>query len=886
MKGYRYYLDTELLSPNSMGYVENCYEETLLGTENHLTGHFDLSLPSTMHRQFCESKRGGYKVKSEVASAQGLIDFYRSYGHLQVNLGLFDDYRVVPPLPKVAGSLQGEFLGKNLVASLQDWKHRLSDIYINDIGYEFMYCQHEERNWLIGAIESDGFQASCSELKKAYADIVRAVKLEGFLGVSFVGQKRFSLEGCEGLVPMIECLISDQLNLGYNDAVIGMPHRGRINTLVNVMGIPLNTIYEKFDGSYIPESYSGDVKYHLGHSVDRVIADQHVHIALGYNPSHLEAINSVVMGNVRARMDNGVSHPYAIIVHGDAAVAGQGVVMETLSMSGVDAYNIGGSFHIVVNNQIGFTTNPRDSRSTTYCTDIAKMISAPVFHVRSDDLKSMIKVVKIAAKYRDKFKKDVFIDLVGHRKYGHNEADEPRATQPMMYEKITANESILEKAKPELIAAGIPQSFFSETESVIAQRVENKASLIDCVEEQQSSRELAWQHYQSLDWQTPVPAVLSQDIQSSAQQVAEMPSDIILQRQVGKLLEKRQLMADGKENLNWGMAELVAYQYLINQGCSIRLIGQDSIRGTFAHRHAAVFDQKTGEKHGLLKETEDAKFHNYNSILSEYAALGYEYGYAETDPKSLVIFEAQFGDFINGAQIIIDQFISSGYQKWKRCCGLVMLLPHGYEGQGPEHSSARLERFLQLASEDSIQVCVPSTAAQIFRLLVRQALRPYRRPLIVMSPKSLLRLEQAGSNLESLTEPFKAVIDDESNDVVRRLLLCSGKVYYDIKAYALEKEQVVHCVRIEQLYPFPKDALEEILAKYSELEEVVWCQEEPKNQGGWSKLRDYISEVIGEGVRLSVCARADSASSAVGYMSVHQKQQDELMRKIFLEDKS
>ncbi|MDC3180759.1 2-oxoglutarate dehydrogenase E1 component [Gammaproteobacteria bacterium] len=885
MKGYRYYLQSELYSPNSMAYVEHCYEEVIDGITNALAAEFDTNGPTTQHRKICHSLLEKTALSVSESSADILINYYRRNGHYMVELGLFEDQRMKPPMPKLDGLLMGEFAGKQQQLTVKSWHEHLSKTYASQIGYEFMYCHEEEREWLCQAIEKVQYPVGPEELKKAFADITRAVKLEGFLGLSFVGQKRFSLEGCEGLVPLLESIIANQLSAGFDDVVIGMPHRGRINTLINVMGLPLKTIYEKFDGSYIPQSYSGDVKYHLGHSVDRILGGQHVHIALGYNPSHLEAINSVVMGNVRARIDSAASSSYAIIVHGDAAIAGQGVVMETLTMSGVKAYDIGGSFHIVVNNQLGFTTNPSDSRTTTYCTDIAKMIAAPVFHVRADDLKSLIQVVKIAVHYRAAFKKDVFIDLVGYRKHGHNEADEPRATQPLMYQNIAKREKILDTASKQLQEHEVPSQFIEETLAEIESRVKEQTSLVDCLAGKNSSRELAWGYYQSSDWAEKIPEVAFEDLKHAAALVSHVPKDFEIQRQVKKLIENRQKMAVEKMPLNWGMAELVAYQYLIGLGHPIRLVGQDCVRGTFAHRHAIIFDQKTGQAYCCIQDQKDVPFYNYNSVLSEYAALGYEYGYAETDPKSLVIFEAQFGDFINGAQIIIDQFISSGYQKWQRCCGLVMLLPHGYEGQGPEHSSARLERFLQLASEDSMQICVPTTAKQIFSLLVRQALRPYRRPLIVMSPKSLLRLDAAASELVDLLEPFSVVIDDQSEHEPNEIILCSGKVYYDIKAYAKAHELQAHCIRLEQLYPFPAKALKAVLAQYP-VTRIKWCQEEPENQGAWQGIRDHISEILDDHVSLSVCARPHSASPAVGYMSVHQAQQEALMQKIFLEDKS
>jgi 2-oxoglutarate dehydrogenase E1 component len=883
MRRYQYFLASEHFAPNSMTYIERCYEDQLQGTQNPIGQTLDLSAPNTLHHQICQARHRAQSSAVKQASAEPLIEFYRRYGHYFVDLGLFDVRDHAVEKPSFAGHLEGKLGSQKLTKSVTQWEEILNHIYTQDIAYEFMHCTQQEQAWFIEVIESQAIEVTQEEVKLAYADLVRAVKLEGFLGLNFVGQKRFSLEGCEGLVALIESIIRQQLKQDYDDVVIGMSHRGRINTLVNILGLPLETIVKKFEGNQIPKDYSGDVKYHLGHSVDRVIDGQHIHIALGYNPSHLEAINAVVLGNVRARIDRQASKPYAILVHGDAAVAGQGVVMESLSMSKVAPYDIGGTFHIIVNNQIGFTTNPMEGRTQYYCTDIAKMIKSPVMHIKADNLPAMIKAAKIAQMYQNRSKKDVFIDLVGYRKYGHNEADEPRATQPVMYDQIAKQQPLLQRLQAELKQYNVGHDYIDHIDREISERIKQRGQLIDCVLGKSSSRELAWQQFQSPNWWVDYVKLTDDEIKNAAKLIADIPQSIKLQRQVDKLFKARSLMADNQLPLNWGMAELTAYQLLINHGVSVRLVGQDCVRGTFAHRHAAVYDQETGQKYVCVQSTKQAKFMNYNSILSEYAALGFEYGYAETDPNTLVVFEAQFGDFMNGAQIIIDQFISSGYQKWQRYCGLVMLLPHGYEGQGPEHSSARLERFLQLAAEQSMQICVPSNAAQIFRLLTRQALRAYRRPLVIMSPKSLLRLEAANSSLEDLAKPFSVVIEDQVDDKAEEILICSGKIFYEIKSYATQNHYSQSIIRLEQLYPFPTKDLKAIIAKYKYLKRVKWCQEEPLNQGAWSGIRDNLEEVLGP-VQLDVYARPKSASPAVGYLSVHQEQQETLIKSIFKEE--
>lgn len=885
-QSYQHFKESELFSPGSMSYVEEVFEEMVDGNQDAALSPLltpFLEVP-TQHRKMCRllAMGGALEPTVVVQSAIPIIQHYKQYGHLSVDLGLFDDFRVQVPAPNIQGVLSGT-LDKAYEKPERWWHDTLQGMYQSNIGFEFAHTPPEEQLWFETIVSNLG-KPSESDRLKAYADLYRAEQLEKHLGIQFVGQKRFSLEGAESFIPLIDAVIGQHVADGYDDVVIGMAHRGRLNTLVNILGVSVETLMDEFEGKNQLEGTSGDVKYHLGHSVDRVINGKECHIALAYNPSHLEAINAVVMGNIRARTDRGMTKPAGIIVHGDASVAGQGVVMENLSMSQVPAYHIGGVVHIVVNNQIGFTTNPVDARSTPYCTDIAKMIQAPVLHVNCQHVDAVIHVAKIAAQYRDTFKKDVFIDLVGHRKYGHNEADEPRATQPLMYQLIKDKKVVSSQYKAQLLSDGVSKEQITETEQVIVAGIKQKKSLIECSHEARSTRHKDWVSISQDSWDSEykVPYTQSQLVEL-ARKLLALPEGAVLQKQVENMHKQRMQMVDGELDLNWGMAELLAYQVLLDQGHPVRLVGQDAIRGTFSHRHASLFDQNSGKRYELPKSKEQAVFANYNSILSEYACLGFEYGYAETSPNSLVVFEAQFGDFINGAQIIIDQFISSGYQKWQRYCGLVMLLPHGYEGQGPEHSSARLERFLQLCAQDNMQVCVPTTPKQIFHILIRQILRSYRTPLVIFSPKSLLRHPKAVTPIKDLLlGQFECLIPD-SNTEATTWVLCSGRVYYDLLSHqeAIEHGKQFSLLRVEQLHPFPESQIKQLLEGYNQLSRVVWCQDEPKNQGAWGYVSKQMEACLPKGLILDCVARDEAASPAVGYMSKHQKQQSQLMEEVF-----
>jgi 2-oxoglutarate dehydrogenase E1 component len=682
---------------------------------------------------------------------------------------------------------------------------------------------------------------------------------------------------------------------GVLESVIAMAHRGRLNVLVNVLGKKPGELFDEFDGRVQSEQGSGDVKYHQGFSSNVMTSGGEMHLALAFNPSHLEISNPVVEGSVRARQDRRRDYDgdsvVPIIIHGDAAFAGQGVVMETFQMSQTRGFKTGGSVHIIINNQIGFTTHKQiDARSTEYCTEVAKMVQAPILHVNGDDPEAVIFATQLAADYRMEFRKDVVIDLICYRRRGHNEAEEPMKTQPMMYKKIRAHKTVCSIYGEKMVEdAIVDQAEVDAMTEGYRDTLEGGESVaLSLVKEPDSKLFVNWNPYLGLDWDTPaVTSVPVDDFRETMRKLEKLPDGFVVHRQVSKILEDRHRMAAGAMPVNWGMAEVMAYATLIDQGYPVRLTGQDVGVGTFSHRHAALFNQKDGKRIiplNLLRE--DITFDLYDSLLSEEAVLAFEYGYATTAPNTLVVWEAQFGDFANGAQVVIDQFISSGETKWARLCGLTMLLPHGMEGAGPEHSSARLERFLQLCAEHNMQICVPSTPAQVFHMLRRQAIRPARKPLIAMTPKSLLRHKRAVSSLEDLCQgTFQNVIGETTDlDVtqVDRLVLCSGKVYYDlVEAREEGGLENVALVRIEQLYPFPQKAFGEEFNRYKNLDRVVWCQEEPMNQGAWYAIQHHLRRAMtrdGPGLPLQYAGRTAFAAPAVGYASVHIQQQQKLVQ--------
>jgi 2-oxoglutarate dehydrogenase E1 component len=769
---------------------------------------------------------------------------------------------------------------------------QLEHAYCGTIGAEFAHVSNtEERLWLqdqflVGRLTG---KLTADEQKNVLWQLSAAEGLERYLHTKYVGQKRFSLEGGDSLIPLLDDLIQQGGQKGIEEAVIGMAHRGRLNVLVNVLGKSPSVLFNEFEGKYDTSHLqgSGDVKYHKGFSADLRTPGGNVHVALAFNPSHLEVVNPVVEGSVRARQerrgDITGARVLPILIHGDSAFAGQGVVMETLQLSQARAFFTGGTVHIIVNNQVGFTTSrPDDVRSTMYCSDVAKMLETPIFHVNSDDPEAVIFVTRLALAYRLRFRKDVVIDLVCYRRHGHNEADEPAATQPVMYQVIRKHPTTRQLYTDKLAA----QNVLTKEES--AGIVEQFRQGLD--EGKQQARAslgmvgnkytVDWSKYAANDWSERVKGDgdLAR-LKALGERAVKFPDNFALHPRVAQVMSNRARMFRGEMPLDWGAAETLAYASVLEEGHSIRLTGQDSGRGTFFHRHAVLHEQSTGDCYVPLQHLAERQpsFQVIDSVLSEEAVVGFEYGYSTTDPSALVIWEGQFGDFVNGAQVIIDQFISSGEAKWGRLCGLAMFLPHGYEGQGPEHSSARLERFLQLCAENNMQVCVPSTPAQMYHMIRRQILRSLRKPLIVMTPKSLLRHELSVSSLEDLnTGEFSTVIDeiDKLNAAgVRRVVLSSGKVYFDLlKARRAANITDVALVRVEQLYPYPIAETEAVLARYPNAREVVWCQEEPQNQGAWYQIRHRLATLVGKR-ELLYAGRGPAAAPATGIGKIHEAEQ-------------
>ena len=791
-------------------------------------------------------------------------------------------------------------------APLREIIEIMDRVYCRSIGVEYMHVHTStEKRWMERYLETNlGYIEFDKEKRLSILERLTAAEgLEKYLARKYTGVKRFGLEGGESFIPAINEIIQRAGGGGTKEMVIGMAHRGRLNLLVNILGKNPADLFDEFDGKVQPEKGSGDVKYHNGFSSNVMTPGGEAHLALAFNPSHLEIVAPVLQGSVRARQvrrndepgedNNDGNSVLPIVIHGDAAFAAQGVVQETFQMSQTRAYTTGGTVHIIINNQVGFTTSRQeDARSTEYCTDIAKMVHAPILHVNGDDPESVVFVAQLALDYRHEFDKDIIIDLFCYRRNGHNEADEPSATQPLMYaviKKLPTTRSIYAQ---KLIAEGLldeeEEKRYEDEYRESLDRGEYVANAL--VSQPNKELFVDWKPYLGHelvdDWDTSVDI---ETLKGYGRRMAEMPEGYKLQRQVQKVVEQRLAMQTGEEPLNWGAAETLAYASLVeNDKVLVRITGEDVGRGTFSHRHSELYNIEDGSMYVPLAHMSDtqARFATYNSLLSEEAVLAFEYGYATTVPNALIVWEAQFGDFVNGAQVVIDQFIASGETKWQRVCGLTMLLPHGFEGQGPEHSSARLERFLQLCAEDNMQVITPTTPAQIYHALRRQAVRPIRKPLIVMSPKSLLRHKLAISNLEELaTGKFETVlpeIDQQNADDVTRMVLCGGKVYYDLleQRRALGLDHVA-IVRIEQLYPLPEKRLIAEIEKYNNLKEIVWTQEEPLNQGAWYYLAPHMFRiVVPHPTRAKVMdpvARPASAAPATGSPKLHAKQQQDLV---------
>jgi len=794
---------------------------------------------------------------------------------------------------------------------LRELVERLRRTYCAHIGVEYMtLLDSDRRRWLMSRMEhvENRVEPSHEEQRRILERLTWAEQFESFLHTKYLGAKRFSVDGGEALLPMIDTLLEEGGKLGMDELVIGMAHRGRLNVLTNILGKNPGQIFSEFEGPTNPREYMnrGDVKYHQGFSSDHTTASgQKVHLSLAFNPSHLEAVDPVVLGRVRAKQDRlGDTERKRIVpllIHGDAAIAGQGVVAETFNLAELRGYTVGGTLHIVINNQVGFTTDPDDARSTIYCTAVANMLDIPVFHVNGDDPEACVHVMRLATQYRQLFKSDVVIDLVCFRRYGHNEADEPAYTQPQMYELIKGHPTVRHLYAQDLAQR---QRLSAEEAEGLKQKVVEQLGQIHAQVKQQSlfrppsAFEGHWNRYKGgADKAVPQPetGVAQATLSQLLAKLATLPERFSPHPTLARLLQQRRSMAEGKTPLDWSAGETLAYATLLTEGYGIRLTGQDVERGTFSHRHAVLHNVKTGETYSPLAHVAEGQgaWHIYNSALSEMGCLGFEFGYSLDRPETLVLWEAQFGDFANNAQVIIDQFIAASEHKWRRLTGLTLLLPHGYEGQGPEHSSARLERFLELCGDDNLQVCYPTTPAQIFHLLRRQMVRPLRKPLIVMSPKSMLRKPEATSPLEALAHGrFQRVIADVAglSDVagprtapqdVTRLLLCSGKVYYDLAAERdARKDTTVALARLEQLYPFPEEELTSLMAALPNLSEIFWVQEEPQNMGAWRYIFPLLNKLASSRPRstsLSYVGRSEAASPATGYDKAHKLEQQTIV---------
>jgi len=916
--------DSYLADPNSISEEWRSYFDQL----PRVDGHTLKDVPhSTIREQFLHLSKNklinqnlntpAYATseheKKQVKVLQ-LIEAYRIRGHQVATLDPLNlmERSEVPDIELEyhglsAADLDTEFQTGSLVfgseiLTLNEIVSGLKSTYCASLGAEYMHIVNTEiRSWFQDRIESVKGKPNY-EFDTRYHLLERLTAAEGlekYLGSRYPGTKRFGLEGGESLIPLIDELIQRAGGYGAKEIVIGMAHRGRLNVLVNTLGKSPKDLFDEFDGKKMNHMGSGDVKYHQGFSSNVMTPGGEVHLALSFNPSHLEIVSPVVEGSVRARQerrnDNNGETVIPIIMHGDSAFAGQGVVMETFQMSQTRAYGTGGSIHIIVNNQVGFTTNKReDTRSTEYSTDVAKMIDAPILHVNGDDPEAVLFATQIAIDFRNQFKKDVVLDLFCYRRRGHNEADEPSGTQPLMYQVIKKIKTTRNIYADRLINEGVISEEQSKKLETDYRNSLDKGEHVtkSLVLKPNESMYVDWAPYLGHEWTAKAKtAVNIKTLQRVGKKLSNIPEGFPIQKQVQKIVQDRNKMTQGAMAINWGYGEVMAYATLIAEGHEIRITGQDVGRGTFSHRHVVLHNQSDGSTYVPLQHIKDdqPKFDIFDSFLSEEAVLAFEYGYATTNPAALVIWEAQFGDFANGAQVVIDQFITSGEHKWARLCGLTMLLPHGYEGQGPEHSSARLERYLQMCAEHNIQVCVPTTPSQVFHMLRRQVKRPLRKPLIAITPKSLLRHKEAISTLDDLSSgSFQTVIGDTENidpRKVTRAIMCSGKVYFDLLEYQRKNEiSDTIIVRMEQLYPFPGDDLEAVLKVYPKISDVVWCQEEPQNQGAWyttqHRMRRVVKE-ISEKIYLRYAGRKSSAAPAAGYISVHIEEQNALVNQAF-----
>lgn len=847
------------------------------------------------------------KVQKEFAVIN-LINGYRTRGHLFTRTNPVRERRKYSPTLDISNfglresDLDDIFQAGTQIgigaATLRTIIDHLEATYCRSIGAEFMFIREPQKlKWLQERMEKSRNTPNYSveEKKAILRKLTQAVVFENFMHTKFVGQKRFSLEGCETLIPAMESLIRHGAKCGISDFVIGMAHRGRLNVLANIMGKSFRDIFVEFEGAPTEDAlYDGDVKYHMGYSADRFFdSGKKVHLSLTANPSHLEAVNPVVEGITRSKIDNvhngNMQAACPVLIHGDAAVAGQGIVYEVIQMMSLDAYKTGGTVHIVINNQVGFTTNYLDARSSTYCTDVAKVVLAPVFHVNADDVEAVAFAVQLALDYRHEFGHDVFIDLLGYRKYGHNEGDEPRFTQPILYKEIAKHNNPRKIYADALIAQDEAfAEFAAETETSFKEQLQRELDLARSEGKAKITSHLEgpWKGLRravktDFDNET-VTKVSSEQFLAVAEKITTLPADRKFINKITAIFKDRGEMI-AKDRYDWAMGELMAYATLLDEGFPVRFSGQDVERGTFSHRHAVVKVEDSEEEYVPLNNIRlgQPRFDIYNSHLSEYAVLGFELGYAMGTPRALTIWEAQFGDFFNGAQIIIDQFITSAEYKWRRMNGLVMLLPHGYEGQGPEHSSARMERFLQQCAEENIQIVNTTTPAQQFHVLRRQLFRDFRKPLICFTPKKLLRYPSCVSSLKDFTEgTFREVIDDATADPkkITRIVFCTGKFYYDLTEHREKtNSEDTAIIRIEQLYPFPEKQIAAVLKKYSEAEHFIWAQEEPENMGAWT----FVARKM-KNVPMVYIGRDEAASPATGFAKMHNAETYAILDAVFM----
>ena len=923
------FLGTSYLFGGNAPFIEELYEAWLENPESiapEWRRWFDQiqqpGTPDVVHQPVREAfvrlayqRRGGNghaptaalaSVERKQVSVLQLINAYRFLGLRHANVDPLKRFPKpeVPELdPAYYGLTEADmnsvFNTGSLVGAeqlpLREILRAVRETYCGSIGIEYMYISDvAQKRWVQSHFESICSTPSYSpDYKRHILERVTAAEtLEKYLHTRYVGQKRFSLEGGDSLIPLLDNLLQRAGEKGIQETVIGMAHRGRLNVLVNTMGKMPKDLFSEFEGKHADSFPAGDVKYHMGFSSDIITPGGPMHLTLAFNPSHLEIVNPVVEGSVRARQhrrrDRDGKQVLPVVLHGDAAFAGQGVVMETLNLSQTRGYRTGGTVHIIVNNQIGFTTSDtRDARSTLYCTDVVKMVEAPVFHVNGDDPEAVVLATEIALDFRTQFQKDVVIDLVCFRRHGHNEQDEPMVTQPLMYKLVVQHPGTRKLYADKLVAQAViqpedPEQMIKAYRAALDGGYHTNKTILS---NYRPPYAVNWEKFKGAKWTEKVnTAVPMPELKSLADKLTTVPPDFKLHPRVEKVIADRRQMGQGKLPLDWGMAENLAYAALLKDGYAVRMSGQDSGRGTFFHRHAVLHDQArerwdAGTWMPLRHIAENQPdFVVIDSVLSEEAVLGFEYGYATAEPNELVVWEAQFGDFVNGAQVVVDQFIASGEVKWGRMCGLVLMLPHGYEGQGPEHSSARLERFLQLCADYNMQICVPSTPAQMFHMLRRQMIRTYRKPLIVFTPKSMLRHKESVSSLEDLAEGgFQPVIGESDNlnrEDVKRVVFCSGKVYYDVRAARRERGITdIAIVRLEQLYPFPHDEFKLQIERYAKAREIVWCQEEPGNQGAWHRIQHYLLRHLLPTQKLSYALRPSSASPAAGYLALHNEQQ-------------